>query len=99
MASKLDTSLPQTREVYPPGPLRARREGGTHEISWRSGRTIERQITNPSPLAKNFTNFRMAADPEIIRRETPLFAPGRGKAAGSKRTMRFRKPPYDTEGS
>lgn len=95
MASKLDTSLPQTREVSPPGPLRARRDGGNRENLWRSRITLERQRTDPAPVAKNFTNFRMAADPEIIRRETPLFAPGRGKPSGSKRTLRFRKPPYD----
>lgn len=57
--------------------------------------TNERQDNDPSPMVKNFTNFRMEADPTIIAREDPLFAPGRGKAAGSKRAIKLRKPPYD----
>lgn len=81
--------------MSPPGPLRARRDGGNHEHTIRSRITVERQRLDPSPVAKNFTNFRMTADPEIIRRETPLFAPGQGKPAGSKRILKLRKPPYD----
>lgn len=49
-----------------------------------------RQQTAPSPLAQNFTNFRTMAYPEMIRPEDPLFALGRDKPAGAKRTLRFR---------
>lgn len=93
MASKLNVSVPRKRTLYPPEPLRASRDQQR-----RTRITNERQDNFPSPLAKNFTNYRMDADPEIIARETPLFAPGRGKPAGSKRTLHLRKPPYDIEG-
>lgn len=90
MASKLNTSVTNQRKVSPPEPLRER-----HEYRRLSNITIERQYLTPSPLARKFTDMKPEADPDIIRRETPLFAPGNGKAPGSKRTLRLRKPPYD----
>lgn len=94
MASKLDklnTSIPRKKTLYPPERLHER-----HEVLKRSGRvTLEAQRLDPSSMVENHVNFRMTADPEFIRRESPLFSPGRGKPAGGRRLMRFRKPPYD----
>lgn len=83
-------STPRKRNLYPPDPLRERRD-----YRRLSHITTERQYLDPSPMVKNGTNFRMDADPGIIARESPLYAPGRGKAAGSKRVLGLRKPPYD----
>ena len=90
MPTKLNVSVPKMRTVSPPCPLKERRD-----TFWRTPWKIETQVKDPSPLAKYFTNFRMPADPEIIQRESPLYAPGRGKPAGSKRELALRKPPYD----
>ena len=68
MASKLNTSTPRTKAVSPPGPLRARREGGNRETLWRSTITLERQITDSSPRAADAYNFRMDAQPGAVRR-------------------------------
>ena len=67
MASKLNVSRPQKRAVSPPGPLRARREGGNRETLWRSTITLERQITDPSPRMPS-KSFRMDAEPGAVRR-------------------------------
>lgn len=88
MASKLNTSMPNKRAVGPPPePLRARRDGGSHEWAWRSPSTGERQRTDPSPLGRNAPGFILNCDPPMPI-PTPLFSPGRGKAAGSKRVLK-----------
>lgn len=89
MASKLNISLPRMRRVHPPGPLRER-----HEVLRKSNITIERQDLDPSPMVRNFTNFRCDCDPPMAIPD-PLFAPGRGKAAGSTRKLRVRQPRDD----
>jgi hypothetical protein len=71
------------RQLFPPGALNARRES-----AWRSRITLEAQNTAPSELGKNFMNFRMVADPAKAEQVKPLFAPGNGKPAGSKRVLR-----------
>lgn len=82
MASKLNVSTPRKRTVYPPEPLRAR-----HDHQWHSRITNERQYLDPSPLGKNAPGFILNCDPPQPI-PTPLFAPGRGKPAGSKRVLK-----------
>jgi hypothetical protein len=49
--------------------------------------TNERQYLHPSELGKNAPGFILdCSTPQPI--PTPLFAPGRGKPAGSKRILR-----------
>ena len=81
----LNTSKPRTRGLYPPGPMRDNRSGGRHETQWKSAVTLERQDTEPNPLVKNFSNFRLSTQQPPLPR--PLWAPGRGKASGSKRVL------------
>lgn len=68
MASKLYTSTRARRAVNPPGPLRARPEGGSHETAWRSTITLERQRTDLNPPTTDFYNFRLDREPAIVRR-------------------------------
>ena len=83
----LNVSRPRKRKLMPPGtvPSRDSERTGNRETAWRSASTIEAQNTDPNPLAKNFTNFTLNAPQPPIPR--PLWAPGRGKASGSKRVL------------
>jgi hypothetical protein len=73
------------RSLYPPGAMKDSRGTGRHEYKWNSATTLERQNTEPNPLVENFNNFRFNAPQPPIPR--PLWAPGRGKAAGTKRVL------------
>ena len=83
----LNVSRPRKRSLSPPGtlPSRESQSGTTRETAWRSRITLEAQQSEPNPLAKNFTNFTLNAPQPPIPR--PLWAPGRGKASGSKRVL------------
>lgn len=83
--TKLNTSTPNKRTLYPPELLRER-----HDVIRKTRNTGERQRLDPSPMVKNFTNFRFTPDANPI--PDPLFGPGRGKPAGSKRIVRVPKP-------
>ena len=83
----LNVSRPRKRKLMPPGtvPSRDSERTGNREVAWRSPSTLEAQNTNPNPLAANFTNFTLNAPQPPLPR--PLWAPGRGKASGSKRVL------------
>jgi hypothetical protein len=67
--------------------MREQRSGGRHETKWNSASTLERQDTGVSPLARYGAQDKiMDADPAM---PTKLWAPGRGKAAGTKRTIPY----------
>lgn len=83
MASKLNTSLPPKRGMGPP-PDRLRE---WHDEQRHSRITNERQFLQPSPMGKYAPGFIMRADPPDPI-PTPLFAPGRGKPAGSRRVLK-----------
>lgn len=68
MASKLDVSPPRTRALNPPEPLKSQRSGGRHETLWRSAITLERQISDPNPLAAKVGGSKMDRDPGMVRR-------------------------------
>ena len=69
MASKLNVSTPRKRSDQPPGPMRARREGGSHETKWNSTITLERQDLGVNPLAaKGAQDKIMDAQPGAVRR-------------------------------
>ena len=91
MASKLNTSLPRRRRVSPPEPLSAQRD----EVR-RTRITNERQQTNPSPLGRFAPGFICECDPPM---PIPgrLFAPGRGKPAGSTRKLRRMRLPQEND--
>lgn len=82
MASKLNTSTPRKRTVFPPEPLRE-----SHDALKKSRITLERQYNFPSPLGKNAPGFICDCNPPDPI-PTPLFSPGRGKPAGSKRVLK-----------
>lgn len=84
--TKLNTSTPNKRTLFPPELLRER-----HDTIRKTRNTGERQRLDPSPMAKNFTNFRLDCDPPV---EMPkrLYDSGRGKPAGSKRILKLPNP-------
>ena len=89
MASKLNTSTPNKLRLYPPEPRHAR-----HDEFRKTRNTSEVQRNDPSPMVKNFTNFRCDCDPPMTIPD-PLFDSGRGKAAGSKRKLKVPHPSDD----
>jgi hypothetical protein len=82
----MNVSTPKKRALGPPPEsLRER-----HEWAWKSPITLERQRKDPNPLAADCgQSFIMDADPPNAI-PSPLWEPGRGKAAGSKRHIPFR---------
>lgn len=84
MASKLNTSIPKKRAMGPPPERLSER----HDVQDITRITNERQRLDPSEMAERCgQNFILdCTNPMPI--PTPLFAPGRGKPAGSRRILK-----------
>ena len=86
----LNVSVPKKRPQSPVEELRER-----HDVQKRSRNTVERQRFDPDRLARlaETTHVMDANPPHAIPK--PLWAPGNGKAAGSKRCLDFPGPTDD----